>query len=150
MFTIIAQAFTSIATIRAALPAMKRKRAPAAGINDLVASITANKTAANELIAAAIAGGCNADVARLPGFRPDQIDLAYEYTGDYPPFIRFENDIPLDGLLAAGTPLPAMLRGAILQVSHKKQITSEDVAHVCELYAKYTNKERRQGQDKGQ
>lgn len=150
MFTIIAQAFTTIATIRAALPAMRRQRVSAANINDLVASITANKAAANELIAAAITGECNADVARLPGFRPDQIDFAYEYTGDYPPFIRFGNDIPLDGLLAAGTPLPARLRGAILQVSRKKQITSEDVAHVCKLYAQYTNKERRQGQDKEQ
>lgn len=148
MFAIVAQAFAAIATIKTALPAMKRKGVDAASVNDLVASIAANKAAANELITAAIAGECNADVARLPGFRPDQINLAYEYTGDYPPFICFENDIPLDGLLAAGTPLPARLRGAILHTSHKKQITSEDVAHVCKLYAIYNNKKRRQGQDK--
>lgn len=146
LFTIIAQAFAIIAAIRAALPAMKREGVPASIIKALSADIAANNAAAAELVTAAVAGECNADVARLPGFRPDQVNFACEHIGVYPPLIRFENDIPLDGLLAAGTPLPARLRGAILQVSRKRQITSEDVAYVCKLYTKYTNKKRRQGQ----
>ena len=146
LFTTIAQAYADMLTIRTALPAMRKAGIPLPIVRGMAASIAANKAAVNELIAAAISGNCDEAATHLPGFTAKQLDIAYEHTGARPPVVMLGNDIPLGGLLAAGEPLPTRLRGAIVQVCRKKQITAEDAAYVGKLYARYTNKERRQGQ----